>query len=92
MRLIDADALHFDKIWKKYGRLVDSVVACEILVEEAPTVDAVKVVRCEDCMYGVCQYYIDISGNMFDGFCEKWLKGISASDFCSYGERKEDGN
>ena len=48
-------------------------------IEQAPTVDAVPVVRCRECKH-------------YDG---KWMCKISGvpsrkpNDFCSYGERKE---
>ena len=81
-RLIDAD---------KFGMyLADVQLAnrgwrddvCELLddvmyaLEEAPTIDAVEVVRCKDCKYwnnGDC-YRLELS---------------RPDDFCSYGERKE---
>ena len=49
-----------------------------LILQEAPTVDAVEVIRCKDCKH-------------YDG---KWLCKISGvpsrkpCDFCSYGERK----
>lgn len=54
-----------------------------------PTVDAVEVVRCKDCVhydeigreYGYC-YYWDYEQGMSPN-C------VDADDFCSYGERKE---
>lgn len=54
------------------------------VVECAPTVDAVEVVRCKDCKFFV---------KAKDWFaCQKWYMDIRKDDFCSYGERKEDGN
>ena len=51
-------------------------------VEQAPTVDAVEVVRCKDCKYLM---FSDCYGE-----CGKGHMGIvSPDDFCSYGERKE---
>jgi hypothetical protein len=54
-------------------------------VENAPTVDAVEVVRCKDCKHlgfkGLC-----------DGVCNRKMVGIvNPDDFCSYGERKDNG-
>ena len=52
-------------------------------LETVPSVDAVEVVRCGECKHmspvGVCTYFADSSVRP------------SASDFCSYGERKTDG-
>ena len=45
MRLIDADALDWECIEHKYGARDDAVVDCEIMIDTAPTVDAVPVVR-----------------------------------------------
>ena len=66
MRLIDADALldaisvHLERIEQEF--------------DDAPTIDAVQVVRCKECVYRPCTqmpYSYD-------------------HDYCSYGERKED--
>lgn len=54
MRLIDADALKND-----LTRFYDNVVTAKQLIDEQPTVEAVAVVRCKDCRYGV----ICIDGN-----------------------------
>ena len=62
------------------------------ILETAPTVDAVEVVRCKDCMYWkptgskAGNSFLDmeyIGGCEFTNYCR------SESDFCSYGERKE---
>ena len=66
------------------------------LVDDAPTVDAVTVVRCRDC-----KWYMP--GDLFTDimFCHRLKKdngkpakyNYCADDFCSYGERKDgDGN
>ena len=63
-----------------YGN-ADVVFADDI--ENAPTVDAVKVVRCRDCKH------------YNEGFCVGYHAhhDIMPDDFCSYGERKDgDGN
>lgn len=54
-------------------------------VSNAPTADVVEVVRCEDCVYW--EQATDNSGN-----CNRAFE-ITAygSDYCSYGERREDG-
>ena len=51
-----------------------------------PAADVVEVVRCKDCIfkdypneYGVC-------------CCNRTGEEIQLNDFCSYGERNEDGN
>ena len=79
MRLIDADALNLDY---EVDMADDWKTAHEIAnhIRYAPTVDAVPVIRCKDCVYcaplfAVCTY---------NGRCEP----VNAGDFCSMGERK----
>ena len=97
MRLIDADAL-----LAEYDRQHDGEPGrARKLIEDAPTIDrptrsqfkrmAVqlgyeKVVYCRECKHHVTGYcFRDINGrtNMFRMF---------DNDFCSYGERKNNGN
>ena len=82
-RLIDADKLGMyladvqlaNRGWRDdVCELLDDVMYA---LEEAPTIDAVEVVRCKDCKYwnnGDC-YRLELS---------------RPDDFCSYGERKEE--
>ena len=87
MRLGDLDAL---KVYVKHTDLTaKEKVALLFAIAEAPTIDAVEVVRCKNCLYWQ-------SG---ENECEKWEYcafhniGIGPHSFCSYGERKEaDGN
>lgn len=83
MRLIDADELK----GKAFADPDDGeyFVYCQD-IDEAPTVDAVPVVRCKDCKYYKPDEYecgCDFAGG---------LPYVKAGDFCSYGERKEDEN
>lgn len=84
MRLIDADeeakwaSEHILDAKDRYG-ILDFLRNCS-------TVDAIPVVRCKDCKYG--DYDSKPDGAMVclrtkDGF---WRK---ETDFCSYGERKD---
>lgn len=88
MRLIDADevvrAVHdeFDEclVWDESGATTANEF--ENIILQMPTVDAVPVVRCKDCVH-------------YNGLrCYK-IKGLddlrNLGDFCSRGERKEDG-
>lgn len=78
MRLIDADAL-----LEKYNKTTvwDSWVEINI----APTIDAVPVVRCRDCVYRYKEsdegYICGISGD-FTG----------DNEFCNKGKREDKGN
>ena len=70
MRLIDIDALPDDCAW-----------CCDALIEavnDAPTIDAVEVVRCRDC-----KYWRD------DHTCHEHslVSPMGANEFCSRGER-----
>lgn len=72
MRLIDAGKLERQEYWGN-ERCFDYVYAEDI--DNAPTVDAVPVVRCKDC-------------RKFKTYsCRMVASGYD--DFCSYGERKE---
>lgn len=66
--------------------IVDSCVKItRRIIEEAPTVDAVEVVRCKDCKF--------LGFKDFSGICNgpKVYGIVQPYDFCSYGERREDG-
>mgnify|MGYP007066584802 CR=1 FL=1 len=60
------------------------------IIDNAPTVDAVEVVRCRDC-----EHFKIGEDNVYYCRRDKLGRGIfmRKSDFCSYGERKDgDGN
>ena len=85
MRLIDADAL-YEKVTKEIGFPGWNIIPHAI--DDAPTIDAVPVVRCKDCKeYGENPY-----GEKGDMFCKCWGDWIPTDpdDFCSHGEMKED--
>lgn len=54
-----------------------------LVLREAPTVDAVEVVRCMEC-----KHHEDTPVTEF-GYCCLNDQPIRYDDFCSYGERKE---
>lgn len=85
MRLIDADALQnillpiTTALEHEYGSLGGAVSGCMKHIDNAPTVDAVPVVRCRECEYhNKPPCHMKLSFN--------WTED---NDFCSYGERKE---
>ena len=90
MRLIDADKLERQEYWGN-ERCFDYVDAEDI--DNAPTVDAVPVVRCKDCKH----YLI---ADEFEGgkryMCEvnhfSYINSDGDMRYCSYGERKDDGH
>ena len=91
MRLIDADALtdSLDNLCNMVCQysIVQRIVMCGACplggafdaIDNAPTVDAVEVVRCKDCKYA--------DEYAMCGFVE-WYN--SKDDYCSRGERRED--
>lgn len=105
MRLIDADALTatLEELMNRYaeqGRweVVEDYNFVATVLMAAPAVDAVEVVRCCDCKYGIwddeeamwkCVYSAE-----FDEGISEWLGFCEYNDgnhFCSYGERKNNG-
>ena len=85
-RLIDADKLREKWIWGSTDRT--KKVECIELVDldNAPTVDAVEVVRCCDCKW----YRKPYGGK--EVLCTFWLDWLPTEedDYCSFGERKEE--
>jgi hypothetical protein len=77
-RLIDANALVWSIGIGDDGKQFFYVKAENI--DNAPTVDAVEVVRCGECRY------CDTADCPMSGSPGR----VSASDFCSYGERRTD--
>ena len=68
-KLIDADALK-----KDLTRFYDGEVVARKLIDEQPTVDAVPVVRCKDCLHNrACeiQYHAQAGDLFFCGAAER---------------------
>jgi len=80
-RLIDADAIV--EYVRKYSPISDGADLLETWLEYAPTVDAVPVVRCKDCI----RFFPD---DDVWGWCTVSGK-MRCKDYCSYGVR-EDGD
>lgn len=83
MRLIDADALK-KELCKEYchfsERTRDNFPMFKLL-REAPTIDAVEVVRCK-----YCEFFA--KSNSIMGKCTLRLDTMFLNDFCSYGAEK----
>ena len=82
-RLIDANALiaEYDRVH------VGEPGKARKLIEDAPTVEAVEIVRCRDCKHCDPENY----------HCDHYMGTVAPlrrkpDDFCSYGERKEGAN
>ena len=92
-RLIDADAIidfiDMDSTWDPLETCFSEKAVVDML-ESAPTVDAVEVVRCKDCKHWNIRKGNDPTQLYFCNFNNLWSKPCRAPyDFCSYGERKE---
>lgn len=59
-------------------------------VDQAPTVDAVPVVRCKDCIYSHMSAWKYWCENENTPFYRGYSHQVKACDFCSYGERRND--
>ena len=86
MRLIDADELTFD-------RLTDSICQgqAEDVVAEAPTIDAVPVVRCGECKYYFP--YKNYDGRILGYHCQapnQQTDFLEPTHYCGFGERRTD--
>ena len=83
-RLIDADELKSAVVedaeirGENFSRIIRHI-------EAQTRVDAVEVLRCQDCKY--------MTKRMGGHYCKIWQQYNSHGEkgFCSYGERKEDG-
>ena len=78
MRLIDGDALMYEANSDGAYGYVDAKQ-----ISEAPTIDAVPVVRCRECKHMIPQSHTR--------YCTVWnaVNGMGDDGFCNYGERKE---
>lgn len=107
MRLIDAEPLYeklmnfsvettvstSDTVEVRLKKIVDDVLEYyKKTISEAPTVDAVPVIRCKDCAHvniEVRDYEMYLP-KQCELYCELDELPVKTDDFCSYGERKED--
>ena len=79
MRLIDADALE-DKA-KQYSLGYYEEDEWAVPFKEITSAPSIDIVRCQDCKYWVYNF----NGCSRNPCTEPWY----ATDFCSYGQRKE---
>ena len=91
-RLIDANALK-ELVYRRSNNLRDKWTSSAVIlaVGAQPTVDAVEVVRCRNCKHYHPQ---NISGHWEHKkpFCMRTVTvKMNPDDFCSYGERKDNG-
>lgn len=89
-RLIDADALieaHYDYCCKHHGEADNFYVWSLELMRNAPTIDAVEVVRCKECRFG----YPRFTYSKRECRCKIFRGNIFRDDFfCGFAERMEE--
>ena len=86
-RLIDADVLMNEANSDGAYGYVDAKQ-----ISEAPTIDAVEIVRCRDCKHYRPQKKSAHWENRAN-YCNRIVTiKVRPYDFCSYGERKDDDN
>lgn len=84
-----------DTVWAVRGDITDSteMIAVQSIIDDAPAVDAVDVVRCRDCKYYDCgKYPLDMKSccRLKDRNGEVVKYYYPEDGFCSYGERRVD--
>lgn len=83
MRLIDLDSEYIQETL--YRRCFKTRQDIEEWLNNAPTIDAVPVVRCEDCKQGE----IDDPDFPNQYYCHAGCGWNNGDFYCAYGERKE---
>jgi hypothetical protein len=73
-------AVSGDNAWYREGDIFKAI-------EEAPTIDAVAVVRCKDCE-NWRKHTSELFGRDY-GYCRVCMMDTKTDHFCSYGERKD---
>lgn len=89
-RLIDADAI---KLEKGFFENIDNVPKFFEWLGKQPTIDAVPVVRCKDCMwYVIRQLKKDGTDDKRynPSYCLLWGNYFKQDWFCADGERREE--
>lgn len=77
-----------DAMWENNRKYYKGLAWSRRIIDEAPAVDAVEVVRCGKCKHN--PGYKAKAKNMV--WCRQWRAYVSNTGFCSYGERwKDDG-
>ena len=97
-RLVDADRMHgrikpyspSDEDWSITGGT--AIRLMQNLIDTAPTIDAVLVIRCKNC--GHCRELNreDRTESLYvEGvlWCTQWDEGVYPDDFCSYSVHRE---
>ena len=83
-RLIDA---YSAKEALEYALVGDSASMAERVIDRQPTVDAVPVARCRDCVNGTV--FVNKQGTEYVDCVLDDYSVRKPTDYCSYGKRKE---
>ena len=85
------DGLEYNEDRAICGGQLSTFLEAILRVNEAPTVDAVEVVRCKDCVYyKPGKHFKEINFcQRLPYYAEKGGLNVSDDDFCSYGERRD---
>ena len=83
MRLIDADEFEVYTCVNKSTDYVEGVQSVIEAIDAAPTVDAVPVVRCKDCIHYIAGYCCRDTGTRTN------MVKFEPDDFCSYAARRD---
>lgn len=82
MRLIDADEIN--ELFYEYGA-TDLMDAFDDALQDCHVVDAVPVIRCENC-----KHYALWNNGWAMHHCDRHDRTAHDQDYCSYGERWDD--
>ena len=74
MRLIDADELNYitDRVCAGHGEYYDSEIVTKKEIDNAPTINAVEVVRCYECIGKNTCKAVHFFGE--NGYCNKGVR------------------
>lgn len=91
MRLIDADLLkeQMESVCMGIMAGTDSYDAPLKTIDDAPTIDAVPVVRCRDCEFWGA--HLRTVGGKY-GDCSRHWRGTRADFYCGWGSRSDETN
>ena len=98
----EAQALHMCEVtmndediteWRRWSAILGERSAFKFDVADAPTIDAVEVVRCKDCIwYEIAQLKKDGTEDRRykPSYCSFWDKYFEPDWFCAEGEMREE--
>lgn len=80
--------------WRSWSATLAERTAFKHDIMDTPTVDAVEVVRCKDCVY--CKRFNDVwySPKRDELLCTRYVETYHTTEnnYCSWAERKKDDN